>query len=246
MVIMLVLSRCVSEVGLLILQPVFRPMDLWAVAAPKSMIGAQNLTVMSFVNGIFFRDPRNVMPALMDSSKGAGMAGAKRKLMGVGVMLAVGIGAFIAVMVQLWVIYHRGGGIHMNSWFFLWNPPLYFNESYNIINNKPPFNWWLPVWFSVGVLFTTFLYAMRARFWWWPFHPLGYAMGCAWPSVVYWSSFFVGWLAKALILRYGGAVCYKRFRPFFLGLILGEFATGILWALLSGLLKLTSPAIAIS
>ena len=56
----------------------------------------------------------------------------------------------------------------------------------------------------------------------------------------------MGWLAKSSILRYGGATTYRRFRPFFLGLILGEFTTGIVWALLSGLLGLISPAIPIT
>lgn len=245
-IIMLVLTRCVSEVGLLMLQPVFRPIDLWAVAAPKSLIGAQNLSVLSFVNGSFFRDPRNVMPMFMDSMKASDSVNVRRKLMGVGALIAVGLGAFIAVMIQLWVIYNRGGGIHMNNWFFSANPTLYFGESYQILNGGAPFDYRAPISFAVGAAFTAFLYVMRSRLYWWPFHPLGYAMGCAWPSIVYWSSFFVGWLLKLLVLRYGGAVYYKRFRPFFLGLILGEFVMGILWALLSGLFGMPSPGIPIS
>jgi hypothetical protein len=228
------------------LQPVFRPLDLWAVAAPKAALGAQNLTVLSFLNGIFMRDPRNVMPAFMDSMKGADSVGARKRKMAVGVTISIVIAAFAALAIQLHIIYTRGG-IHLNSWFFMANPRLYFDESTGILMDKVPyFDYRAPVWFSIGTAFTFFLYAMRARFWWWPFHPLGYAIGCAWPAIVYWSSFFVGWLAKSLILRYGGATTYRSFRPFFLGLILGEFATGILWALLSGLLGLASPAIPIT
>jgi len=246
LVLMLVLTRFVSEVGLLMLQPVFRPLDLWAVAAPKAALGAQNLTVLAFLNGIFMRDPRNVMPAFMDSMKGADTVGARKRKMAAGVTISIVIAAFAALAIQLHIIYTRGG-IRLNSWFFWANPRLYFDESTSILLNKVPyFDYRAPVWFSIGAAFTLFLYAMRARFWWWPFHPLGYAIGCAWPAIVYWSSFFVGWLAKSLILRYGGATTYRNFRPFFLGLILGEFATGILWALLSGLLGLTSPAIPIT
>ncbi|MGC8862180.1 MAG: DUF6785 family protein [Armatimonadota bacterium] len=246
LVVMLVLTRFVSEVGLLMLQPVFRPLDLWAVAAPKAVLGAQNLTVIAFLNGIFMRDPRNVMPAFMDSMKGADMVGARKRKMAIGVALSIVVAGFAALMIQLRIIYTYGG-IHLNSWFFMANPRLYFDESTGILMNKVPyFDSRAPVWFAVGTTFTFFLYAMRARFWWWPFHPLGYAIGCAWPAIVYWSSFFVGWLAKSLILRYGGATSYRNFRPFFLGLILGEFATGIVWALLSGLLGLASPAIPIT
>ena len=245
-IIMLVLTRYVSEVGLLMLQPVFRPLDLWAVAVPKGALGAQNLTVASFLNGIFMRDPRNVMPVFMDSMKGADSVLARRRAMAVGAVVAVGIGAFVAVMFQLWVVYTRGG-LNLNSWLYHVNPRLYFSEAETVLKGTVPFDYRAPVWFSVGTVFTFFLYAMRSRFWWWPFHPLGYAIGCAWPAVVYWSSFFVGWIVKSNILRYGGAITYRRFRPFFLGLILGEFAMGILWALLTYFIKgIISPSVPIS
>lgn len=245
LVVMLVLTRCVAEVGLLMLQPAFRPLDLWAVFAPKAALGAQNLTILCFLNGIFMRDPRTLMPAFMDSMKGADAVKARRRSMAVGALIAVVVGAVVAIALQLPIIYSRGG-IRLNSWFFMANPRLYFNESYTILSGAVPFDYRAPIWFGIGAAFTFFLYAMRARFWWWPFHPLGYAIGCAWPAVVYWSSFFVGWMAKSLILRYGGARCHRSFRPFFLGLIFGEFAAAIVWALLTGLFGLLSPAIPIT
>ena len=60
------------------------------------------------------------------------------------------------------------------------------------------------------------------------------------------SMFFVGWIIKSLIIRYGGATIYKKARPFFLGLILGEFSAAILWSILSYILGVRSPNIAIS
>ena len=40
------------------------------------------------------------------------------------------------------------------------------------------------------------------------------------------------WVAKTLILRYGGMRLYKQTVPFFLGLALGHFATaGIVWGI---------------
>jgi hypothetical protein len=47
-----------------------------------------------------------------------------------------------------------------------------------------------------------------------------------------WLPIFVSWLAKVLILRYGGLRGYRRALPFFLGLILGEFFVGFLRSLL--------------
>jgi hypothetical protein len=123
---------------------------------------------------------------------------------------------------------------------------MYFTEAESILKGGRPFDPSAGIWFAVGAAGTTFLYIMRTRFWWWPFHPLGYAMGAAWPGMVYWSAFMTGWAAKALILRYGGAKAYARGRPFFLGLILGEFAAALFWSALVALFGVRAPSIPIS
>jgi hypothetical protein len=201
--------------------------------------------MMSFLNGIFIRDPHNIMPVFMDSMKGAEAVNVRRRSMAIGVLLTVLVGAFAAVMIQLFVIY-KHGGLQLNSWFFQNNTRMFFDESSAILSGARPMDYRAPAWFGVGALFTVFLYAMRARFWWWPFHPLGYAMGNSWPAIVYWSSFFVGWLVKSLTLRYGGATTYRNFRPLFLGLILGEFSAALIWAVLNALFGVACPPIAIS
>ena len=47
---------------------------------------------------------------------------------------------------------------------------------------------------------------------------------------------FIGWLAKALIVRYGGAPAHRRALPFFVGLIMGEFTVGSLWSAIGTIL----------
>jgi len=87
---------------------------------------------------------------------------------------------------------------------------------------------------------------MRTRFAWWPFHPLGYAMGAAWPAIVYWFSMFLAWLVKLFMLRYGGIRLYRKARVFFLGLILGEFLAALLWVTISVLTGVPGPYIPLS
>ena len=43
---------------------------------------------------------------------------------------------------------------------------------------------------------------------------------------------FIAWAIKGLIIRYGGTRLYREALPFFLGLILGDYTIGSLWALL--------------
>jgi hypothetical protein len=46
-----------------------------------------------------------------------------------------------------------------------------------------------------------------------------------------WFPVLLGWAAKLVITRYGGATAYRRALPFFVGLVMGEFTTGSLWCI---------------
>jgi len=93
-----------------------------------------------------------------------------------------------------------------------------------------------------GIGFTLFLAAMRARFLWWPFHPAGYLVSGSFGLFRLWLPIFASWLAKSLILRYGGLRLYRRALPFFLGLVLGEFGAGFLRTLMDLAFGLHLPA----
>ena len=65
------------------------------------------------------------------------------------------------------------------------------------------------------------LMLLRQQLVWWPLHPIGFPI-----SLVIHKMFFtvlLAWLIKTTILRYGGPKLFGRLRPFFLGLILGDF-----------------------
>jgi hypothetical protein len=74
---------------------------------------------------------------------------------------------------------------------------------------------------------------MRMRFWWWPFHPLGYAMSTSWGIIVFWFPILVAWVLKTIILGAGGMRLYRRARMFFLGMIFGEFIMAVIFAIYS-------------
>ena len=88
----------------------------------------------------------------------------------------------------------------------------------------------------VGFLFAAFLQAMRVRFFWWPFHPLAYAVSGSWEMNLLWLPLAIAWLIKTLLLRYGGMRTFSGALPFFYGLILGQFIPGSLlniWGILT-------------
>jgi hypothetical protein len=56
----------------------------------------------------------------------------------------------------------------------------------------------------------------------WPLHPIGYLVSMTYSTQTIWFSFLLGWLAKMLVMRYGGALSYQRLKPVAVGLIAGE------------------------
>jgi len=84
---------------------------------------------------------------------------------------------------------------------------------------------------AIGLGMGTGLLWACSRFPAWPIHPIGilfcrYSLGH-----LLWFSVFLGWLIKAGITNLFGGGAYRRARPFFLGLIMGELLAVIVWAL---------------
>ncbi len=80
-----------------------------------------------------------------------------------------------------------------------------------------------------------FVTVMRARFYWWPVHSLGFLIGSTWPTHNLWLGFFIAWFLKVFIMKFGGGHMLKTARSFFLGLIVAE-VTAIGVSTLLGLL----------
>jgi hypothetical protein len=70
------------------------------------------------------------------------------------------------------------------------------------------------------------LAAGRLRFSWWPLHPVVFVFLGGYQSMMMAPSFFMGWLLKNVIVRYGGARLYQRLKPLMIGLIAGDMIAG--------------------
>jgi len=105
--------------------------------------------------------------------------------------------------------------------------------------------WWLRRWLDVptgsdyaglgavglGALTVLFLSLMRLGFVWWPFHPIGYAVGFTFIMDLVWMPMFLSWGLKSLVLKMGGIRAYRAAMPFFVGLLLGDYVIACLWSL---------------
>ncbi len=145
---------------------------------------------------------------------------------------------FLAILVSLatsiaTILYlsYTYGGINLNGWFFgpTGGPAYPFNFISGEMNNPdgPDIIGWISTVSGGGIM--ALLMLARQHLLWWPLHPLGFAVSTI--SMTNYISFsvFLAWLFKTIILKYGGPSLFQRARPFFLGLILGQFAVAGLW-----------------
>ena len=70
---------------------------------------------------------------------------------------------------------------------------------------------------------------LRLRLTWWPLHPVLFLVWGTYPLAVLSSSFFLGWFAKKMVVRFGGDRLLKRIRPMMIGVIAGEISGALVF-----------------
>jgi hypothetical protein len=149
------------------------------------------------------------------------------------------LGYFISLGSTLWTEYHYAwtqdisAKLPINDWG-VENPNGAIVGStlqYNRQNFPQPHSSALHI--TIGFIVTSALSFLRLRFTAFPLHPIGYLMLDTYPGDHLWFSFFWGWLAKVLIVRFTGPRGYVAARPFFIGLIVGESLAAGFWLIAS-------------
>jgi hypothetical protein len=186
-------------------------------------LGGGDLTGLSFL-WFFNRAYRgHPMPHQLEGFKLAERSKASNRRMFFAMLIAIGL----ATPISFWAYLHAG--------YRIGGPYGYASQPFNRLQgwmyNPTPPDHAATIAMAVGLISTMFLAAMRMRFIWWAFHPAGFAVSSSWSMNVFWSSIFVSWVIKLIILKLGGLKLHRRSIPFFLGLVLGEFVIGSLWSL---------------
>jgi hypothetical protein len=242
-VVALVMARSTSEAGLLMTETSFRPIDVYRMFGDVRQLGAANVTGLAFLEALWMRDQRGLLlTGFLDSMKLAdGVRVRRRSLLGI-FALALIVALLVAGYLHLSLPY-RLGATQMYSYVYRGNPLWAFSDAAAILNgSKQPLPAYAPVSFAVGSGVTALLVAARTHVLWFPLHPLGYALSGSWTLIVFWFACLVAWLFKVVILRYGGMKGYIWARPFFLGMVLGEFTMAVLWTLPSLVYRTPTPA----
>jgi hypothetical protein len=220
----IVLTWMVADGGFLFLLAIFRPSDYIMVTMGSARFNAASHTILTFEKTLMFDMRESIMPHIMNSFKATDFVRLKRRqlMWVIGLVMVVAIAASYFSGLMTW--YHVGG-LKMGYWY----DPEPYNRLTSFLNYPRDTNWTELGLIFTGVVVMSFLIFMRYTFFWWRVHPLGYAMTTSWAPYTIWFSIFLGWMAKFFILRAGGLKLYRKMRPFFLGIVLGESLIGGIW-----------------
>ena len=210
--------------------------DMNAHELLKSGFGSHGFTLQSQIglNMLLWHDLDyrcTEMPNHLEGMKIGDSVRMNLKHVAIVIMIAVVIGALSSWVAILTCYYHYGASSAVvNSWRTdMGNAPWRTMKDWLDNSTKPDFPRLQGV--VIGMIATGVLIGLRQRFPWWPFHPIGYAVAGTFTMNWLWCATLVGWLVKALVIRYGGMKTYRAWIPFFIGLILGDYITGGVWAI---------------
>ena len=143
---------------------------------------------------------------------------------------AVLIAIAVTLLSSIWMILdlaYTYGGVNTHRFFFIGAARYPFDNAAHRMDSPVGPNWAGWIYTAIGGLIMALLMIARQHLLWWPFHPLGFPISPVFGTVFF--SVFLAWLFKSVVLKYGGPKLYTKTRPFFLGLILGQFISAGLW-----------------
>jgi hypothetical protein len=222
MVVYLGITRIIAETGVITIRAVMVPQSFIMFTFGTAGISGSSMTALAMTSGWHGDMKTTLMPALAHSVKLFDTIKRQKRQLVWAIALACGVGIVSSVFYIIWMAYQTGagnygsqisGGLARGPWDFF--------VKYSRSPVDP--DWRKMAFLGSGIVLSAFLYAMRYRYTWWPFHPLGLAAGPAYPVTNVVFPIFLGGMAKFAIMRVGGAKAYQAARPFFVGLIMGYY-----------------------
>ena len=226
-----VMSRAVSEAGLLMTETSFLPQHLISLVYPLGGLGPGNAAMLGLTNATFARDLRGILLApFMDTQKMAQEVGLKPRAMRWPLLASIVLAFCVSCVFFLYLSYKQGSLALYG--YPQWNAAGRFTDA-AAMGNGGGFVADATAYggLAVGIVVTMILVWSRAQFSWFPLHPLGYALAPTWTMICFWFPFLVAWVVKTGVLKFGGIDTYRKLSPFMLGLILGEFSSAVFWSL---------------
>jgi hypothetical protein len=208
------------------------PEKLMVMLFGTQALGTQNLTLLSYMFWFNRGYRSHPMPHQLEGLKLAQTNRMDARRMILAMVLAAVVGALAGGWALLDVFYRNGEATARIASYSTGIGREAFTRLADWQDNPRPTDPFGLGFAGLGAAVTLGLALAKTAFFWWPFHPIGYALANSYALEYFWSALFVGWLIKLLVVRYGGIKLYRGLLPFFTGLILGDYIIAGLWSLI--------------
>lgn len=206
-------------------------------ALGTTAIGPKGLAVFSL---LYFQNRMHrglLMPQQVECLKAGAQSGLRTRAM----FIALAIAGVVGVISAFWAMLHLSyGRVYATAVHPAAPGSAFAGDAYGRLQQwitTPVLPNQVSVFaMAIGALFAVALGRMSVAFHGFPFHPAGYALGMSFGLDYIWMPIMISWAVKSLLLRWRGLAGYRAAIPFFVGLVLGEFAVGGMWSFLRGIL----------
>lgn len=230
-IVMLVTSRVVCQGGLPYFTLTAAPSDALMGFFGTGFFGSAGMAATAVMQKVLFLDVREaVAPTLFHGAK-IRQESQRRNLVLVAIGLSLVLALITAFATMLFLGYKYGLrelGLEWATQTVLAN----YENAQRLVDQPVGPNAWTITYASAGAIVMAALIFCYYKFPWWPLHPLGYLAAYSAGMKILWFPFFLGWLCNHLVLHYGGTSLFNRVRNLFIGLILGDFLMGGIYAVL--------------
>ncbi|MDH7601711.1 MAG: hypothetical protein QHI38_06140 [Armatimonadota bacterium] len=212
------------------------PQQIMVSLLGYNLLGPANLTLiwtMYWFNRCYRSHP---MPNQLESFKMADGAGISLRSMIVVLVIATAVGMLSSYWSNLAVCYRDGAQAKCMGYKW-WVGAESFDRLRDNLTTRPAPEPIRMTYMAIGAALVLGLGRLRSAFVGWPFHPAGYALAVSYAMDYFWFAIFVSWLIKLIIVRYGGMKLHNYLAPLFLGLVLGDFFIGSIWAIIGPIIK---------
>ena len=218
----------VANGGLMFILYSFLPGEYLITLFGSARINAPSWTIVAYERVLMFDMREILMPSVMNNFKLAEPLRLKQRpfllAMGIAIVLAMGVSYYSSIDLA-----YTHGAVNLQHWTYMISTVSPFNRLTSILQNPTGIELERLGSFIFGGAMMFGMLWMRHHYLWWKLHPIGSLMMTSYATYCFWGSFFIGWLLKYTVLKFGGVAQYRKLRPFILGVVLGECFIGGIW-----------------
>ncbi len=214
-------ARIVAQGGLYIARPLWLLEDV--VQSTTGRLSGPGAVIVSAHSYMLMYGASIMMaPVAMDSFRISSVFTRRKRLFMVALVCSILVAMGATTYMVLTEAYKMGALNFAFTWATNRVPFSVFDSSQRIIKaplqTVDPY----PGSFGLGFVLTGVTMFMRARFYWWPIHPIGSLACNSYAAQRIWIPFFLGWLTKMSIMKLSGGQMLRAARHFFIAYIIAE------------------------